>query len=78
MVQIKYFGAIAEQTNATEEIIEYTSPNLAEVVRRIAEKYKLHSSDYQVAVNAVMISNLDTYKLNINDVIALLPPFAGG
>lgn len=78
MLSVKYFGAIAEKTKVQEEHLLLSTISLQELVDELEQKYDLSSLSYSVAVNQKMIQNKNSYLLMNNDVVALLPPFAGG
>lgn len=78
MIEVKYFGAIAEKTKCDTEKLSFSAVSLAELVANLNQKHQLESLTYSVAVNQKLISSLDDYELQQNDIIALLPPFAGG
>ncbi|MEO8253357.1 MAG: MoaD/ThiS family protein [Flavobacterium sp.] len=78
MLQLKYFGAVAEKTKVQEESIPFSNSSLQELVKALEQKYDLSSLSYSIAVNQKMVQDTNNYKLISNDVIALLPPFAGG
>jgi molybdopterin synthase sulfur carrier subunit len=78
-ITLKYFGLIADITNTNEELFnleksDYTSQDL---INQLYEKYTgLQQVSFAIAVNKSIISA--EINLNDNDLIALLPPFAGG
>ncbi len=78
MIEVKYFGAIAELTSLDTETISLKERDLSIVVAELTQKYQFESIPYSVAVNQKIIASLKDYQLNDNDVVALLPPFAGG
>jgi molybdopterin synthase sulfur carrier subunit len=78
MISIKYFGNIAEKTKATEDQVQLTDSLLRTLVSNLKEKHQLNDFVFNVAVNQKMIKDIDNYELKPNDVVAFLPPFAGG
>jgi molybdopterin synthase sulfur carrier subunit len=78
MIIVKYFGAIAEQTKSKEEEFSFEEASLSDLLSDLALKYGLNDLSFSVAVNQKMVQNPADYSLKSNDVIALLPPFAGG
>jgi molybdopterin synthase sulfur carrier subunit len=78
-IPIKYFGLIADITCINEEVffVEKSDFNTTELLEKLYKKYKyLKDISFVIAVNKSIIAN--EVKLNPNDTIALLPPFAGG
>ncbi|KQB41922.1 molybdopterin synthase sulfur carrier subunit [Flavobacterium sp. L1I52] len=78
MLSVKYFGAVAEKTNIQGENIPFANLSLQELVDELEQKYDLASLSYSIAVNQKMVQDKNSYMLMTNDVVALLPPFAGG
>jgi sulfur-carrier protein len=78
MITVKYFGAIAEQTKKNEEEFSFSKNSLNDFLSDLTLKYALSDLSFSVAVNQKMVQNPADYSLKSNDVIALLPPFAGG
>ncbi|MFA9189219.1 MoaD/ThiS family protein [Flavobacterium sp. FBOR7N2.3] len=78
MLRLKYFGAVAEKTKVQEENIPFSNSSLQELVDALEQKYDLASLSYSIAVNQKMVQDTNNYMLISNDVVALLPPFAGG
>ncbi|NNF01600.1 MAG: MoaD/ThiS family protein [Bacteroidia bacterium] len=78
MVNIKYFGLIAEITNCgSESIVINKDSTLADVNKILNKKYeKLNTVSYRIAMGNSLCEN-DQAILE-NEEIALLPPFAGG
>lgn len=78
-ITLKYFGLIADITNTNEELFsleksDYTSQDL---INQLYEKYsELQHISFAIAVNKSITTT--EINLNNNDIIALLPPFAGG
>ncbi len=78
MITVKYFGAIAELTKSNEEEFSFSNMPLSELISALEQKYKLGTLSFTVAVNQKIVQNPVDYSLKTNDIIALLPPFAGG
>jgi len=76
-LNVKYFGMIAEWTGTTEQSIECPVSTVQDLKTQLETEHpKLKDISYQVAVNHKIASNEE--KLNEQDELALLPPFAGG
>ncbi|HMP30998.1 MAG TPA: MoaD/ThiS family protein [Saprospiraceae bacterium] len=76
---LKYFGLIADITGKTEEVwtLEPDLSTSQKVIEKLQLEYlRLKEVDYSIAINQTIVSSETT--LNDNDIIALLPPFAGG
>jgi molybdopterin synthase sulfur carrier subunit len=78
MIEIKYFGAVAEKTKCSFEKISYSEVSLQKVLQDLEEKYQFESMSFSVAVNQKIIPKATDFTLQTSDVVALLPPFAGG
>jgi molybdopterin synthase sulfur carrier subunit len=78
MLSVKYFGAVAEKTKVQGENIPFSNLSLQELVDELEQKYDLGALSYSIAVNQKMVQDTNSYMLISNDVVALLPPFAGG
>jgi molybdopterin synthase sulfur carrier subunit len=78
MINVKYFGAVAEKTKSQGEIIPVSNVSLQELVEELDQKYDLNSLSFSIAVNQKIVQDIEKYMLISNDVVALLPPFAGG
>lgn len=77
-VNVKYFGAIAEQTGTSEETLDLRSigSELRDLKAYCIEKYKLANDDsLQLAINEELNKE---GELRDGDEVAFLPPFAGG
>jgi molybdopterin synthase sulfur carrier subunit len=75
-VNVLFFGALIEATNISSIEIDnmYTSD---EVLNHLHKKYPLLCHyKFSLALNQNFLT--DNAKLNNNDELALLPPFAGG
>ena len=52
--------------------------SLQDLLQDLEEKYKFESLSFSVAVNQKIVSKTTDYALKTSDIVALLPPFAGG
>lgn len=78
-ITIKYFGLLVDITQKKEEEFSLDENRIAVsfLKSKIETIYQeLKNTNYSIAVNQ-SISSLD-YNIKDQDVIALLPPFAGG
>ena len=77
-LEILYFASLAEQANKDEETVQFTGDNLSELYQMLSEKYgfKLTQEKLAVAINHEMTS-WDS-PINTGDIIAFIPPVAGG
>nr|WP_294780799.1 MoaD/ThiS family protein [uncultured Flavobacterium sp.] len=79
MIEIKYFGAVAEKTKCEFEKLSFSEElSLQKLLQNLEEKYQFESMTFSVAVNQKIVSKTADHTLQISDVVALLPPFAGG
>ena len=78
MIEIKYFGAVAEKTKCSFEKIASSELSLRDLLHDLEEKYRFESISFSVAVNQKILPKEADYKLQTSDIVALLPPFAGG
>ncbi|OMP30544.1 MoaD/ThiS family protein [Mangrovimonas sp. DI 80] len=78
MAVIKYFGAVAEITQCTEEHIEVKNETLSDILEQLFKKYELQQLPIHIALNANLVSIEAETAIANTDEIALLPPFAGG
>nr|WP_315183640.1 MoaD/ThiS family protein [uncultured Flavobacterium sp.] len=78
MILVKYFGAIAERTKSQGEEFSFSDLPLSDLLLVLEQKYQLGQLSFSVAVNQKMVQDATDYRLKSNDIIALLPPFAGG
>ncbi|MDN3676777.1 MoaD/ThiS family protein [Flavobacterium paronense] len=78
-ITLKYFGIIADITQKTEEslFIDDTSNTLKRLQSKIEIIYpKILVINYSIAVNKKFLQN--DILLKNQDIVAFLPPFAGG
>ncbi|WP_316634572.1 MoaD/ThiS family protein [uncultured Flavobacterium sp.] len=78
MIEIKYFGAVAEKTKCAFEKVSSSEVSLQKLLQDLEIKYQFESLSFSVAVNQKIVSKTTDYKLQTSDIVALLPPFAGG
>ncbi|WP_367752294.1 MoaD/ThiS family protein [Flavobacterium sp. WC2430] len=78
MITIKYFGAIAEKAKTEGEAFPFSNQSLQDVINTLDQKHELSTLSYSIAVNQKIIQDTKSYLLESNDIVALLPPFAGG
>ncbi|MFD1602383.1 MoaD/ThiS family protein [Flavobacterium artemisiae] len=79
MIEIKYFGAVAEKTKCEFEKLSFSEElSLQKLLSDLNEKYEFESLTFSVAVNQKIVSKTVDYNLQTSDIVALLPPFAGG
>ncbi|MBE8726647.1 MoaD/ThiS family protein [Flavobacterium hungaricum] len=79
MIEVKYFGAVAEKTKCEFEKLSFSEElSLQKLLQNLEEKYQFESLTFSVAVNQKIVSKASSYTLQTTDVVALLPPFAGG
>ena len=76
MLQLNYFGMIAEAVNKSKEEFRWVE-DLDTLRVELELNYKaLKNLNYKFAVNQTLVAT--NVALKENDEIALLPPFAGG
>lgn len=77
-LEILYFANLAEQANKDEETIQFAGEDLTDLYQMLSEKYsfKLTQDKLAVAINHEM-TRWDT-PINDGDIIAFIPPVAGG
>jgi len=75
MVKVLFFGITGDISGAQEK--SYQAGTLSELQSILYQEYpKLSDCKYRIAVNGVIGSG--DVKFNGDEVVALLPPFAGG
>jgi len=75
MVKILFFGITREITGKSE--CNYDAGEKSALIMQLMSDYpELQTCRFRISVNGVI--NEGNIKLNDNDVVALLPPFAGG
>lgn len=75
-IQIKIFGHLAEIAGSNELELQGVSDTDLVRERLISDFPKLANYPFVIAVNKMIINR--NQKINTGDVLALLPPFAGG
>lgn len=78
-VTLKYFGLLVDVTQKKEEqfLLDENIISVADLKSKLETIYKdLQNANYSIAVNQRM--NSLNYIIKDQDVIAFLPPFAGG
>ncbi len=78
-ITVKYFGIIADITQKKEEVffLEDESNTINNLKSKLEVKYpKILVTNYSIAVNEKFLQN--DISLKNKDIIAFLPPFAGG
>lgn len=78
MIEVKYFGAIAEKIKSSGEEFSYSDKPLTDLLSVLEQKYQLGELFFSVAINQKIVQDTANYVLKSNDIVALLPPFAGG
>ncbi|WP_394774585.1 MoaD/ThiS family protein [Flavobacterium sp.] len=78
MIEIKYFGAVAEKTKCEFEKVSFSEISLQELLQDLENKYQFESLSFSVAVNQKIVPKATSYTVKTSDIVALLPPFAGG
>lgn len=79
MIEVKYFGAVAEKTKCEFEKLSFSEEvSVQKLLQDLNEKYEFESLTFSVAINQKIVSKVSDYTLQTSDVVALLPPFAGG
>lgn len=78
MIAIKYFGGIVERTKCRDEKFDFSDLPLSKLLSELDNKYQFGQLPFSVAVNQIIIDKVNNQILKNNDVVALLPPFAGG
>jgi len=79
MIEVKYFGAVAEKTKCEFEKLSFSEElSLQQLLQDLNERYEFESLTFSVAVNQKIVSKTSDYTLQTSDIVALLPPFAGG
>jgi molybdopterin synthase sulfur carrier subunit len=79
IVTLKYFGSLVDITQKKEEVFSIDESNISvsSLKTKMETAYEeLKNTNYSIAVNQAM-SGLNA-EIKDQDVIAFLPPFAGG
>ena len=75
-IQIKIFGQLAEIVGSNELKLELVADTNSIKTKIISDFPKLENYPFVIAVNKIIVNQ--NQKINTGDVVALLPPFAGG
>lgn len=78
-IKIKYFASLREKSQKSEDLLEISSEqNLSEIYAELRDKYNfpLTASEIKFAVNNEYVEA--DYQLKEHDVVAFIPPVAGG
>jgi len=77
ILQLKYFGMVAEAIDKAKEEVEIQHRTIADLDGELKRKYpQLTTMNYKFALNQTLAGMNEIIKEN--DEVALLPPFAGG
>jgi molybdopterin synthase sulfur carrier subunit len=79
IINIKYFGLLADITKKKEEqmVLDESNFSVGFLKSKMESAYQeLQKTSYSIAVNQAM-AGMDT-NIKDQDIIAFLPPFAGG
>ena len=77
-VTLKYFGQLVDIFGHHEEQKSIEVNTTDELLQQLSEKYAIAHIPFQLAVNDQLIGQEEAVQLNNGDVVALLPPYAGG
>ncbi len=75
-IQIKIFGQLAEITGNNELHLQNVSDTDSLRKKLVSDYSKLQHCSFVIAVDKKIVT--ENLPLNAGDVVALLPPFAGG
>lgn len=76
LVEIKYFGMLAEITGCSSEQLNVSIKKIGEIKELVLDKYPdLRNKDFRMAQNHELVSDA---TMITGQEIAILPPFAGG
>lgn len=76
-ITIRFYGMLVEETKTDKLEIQSLANDIFELNKEILKQFpKLRNYVYQVALNEKLVD--DSVEIKSNDVIAFLPPFAGG
>ena len=77
-IKVLYFASLQENAKKNEEVLELDCKNAKELYLHLKDKYdfELSLDDLKVAINE-KYSNFEV-ELKNDDVIAFIPPIAGG
>ena len=63
MIEIKYFGAVAEKTKCAFEKVTSSDISLHDLLHDLEEKYQFETMTFSVAVNQKIIQKAADYQL---------------
>lgn len=78
MIQVKYFGIIAEAAQRDSENIAEEGITLSKILSDLSSRHSLGNYNFQIAVNRKIVSDYSDQELEDGDEVAFLPPFSGG
>lgn len=78
MIQVKYFGIIAEAAQRDSENIAEEGITLSKILSDLSSRHSLGNYNFQIAVNRKIVSDYSDQDLEDGDEVAFLPPFSGG
>ena len=77
-ITLKYFGQLVDVFGNHEEQRTIKFATTTELLKHLKENNAISHIPFQLAINQKLLDNEDSVELNEGDVVALLPPFAGG
>ena len=77
-ITLKYFGQLVDVFKSHEETRTINFKNSQELLKQLKEKNAISHIPFQLAINEQLIDQDEAVALNDGDVVALLPPYAGG
>ena len=78
LIDVLYFASLAEQAGKDEERLNFDGNSLTELYQLLADKYQFTLSQDKVAVAINHeITSWDS-EIKTGDIIAFIPPVAGG
>jgi len=76
-VSVLFFGSLVDVTGGKSEIQLQNIPDIDAIKKRLLSDFpELDNYTFRIALNQKVLSTNQT--LADNDIVALLPPFAGG
>lgn len=69
---------LTEHTKCSEEQVDFKAVTLSKLLNDLNKKYQFNTESFHVALNQKLIQDTEDVTLQLQDEIALLPPFAGG
>ncbi|WP_370174054.1 MoaD/ThiS family protein [Leeuwenhoekiella palythoae] len=77
-VTLKYFGQLVDVLGTHEETRGIEQNTSAALLDHLKKNNAIGHIPFQLAINQKLIDQDENVKLKEGDVIALLPPYAGG